>query len=477
MPIRPISIPLFLAATAVLLLTAASLTACRPSEGEDPAVEAALRQLIQENGLAPLPSLAPPDPDQVALGRALFFETELSGNRDISCAVCHHPAFGLSDGLPLSIGTGGDGLGPERRLGDGRQFVPRNSLDLANRGRPEWEIFFWDGRVSGSAAAGFVTPAGELLPAGLTSGLAAQAMFAVVSRHEMRGGMYNVAGYMIQPGEFPPGYPGVEGRPLGWADRDIFGQENELAAFGNAPEDMPLIWEQLMTRLMALPAYPPLFAAAYPDAPLAEMDFAYAANALAAFQTAAFTFADSPWDRYLAGDSEAISPAAKQGALLFYGEGPEQAGCAACHAGNLFTDYQYYNIAAPQLGPGASGMAPLDYGRYEFTGQPEERFAFRTPSLRNVARTAPYLHNGAYDSLETVIRHHLYPAAALASYDGRHLPPDLRAALQNEPVTQRQILLTLSPLLADGRSLTDPQIRQLIAFLESLTDSSLGNGE
>ncbi|HUM68759.1 MAG TPA: cytochrome c peroxidase, partial [Chloroflexota bacterium] len=109
---------------------------------------------------------------------------------------------------------------------------------------------------------------------------------------------------------------------------------------------------------LAIPAYQELFRQAYPDVPAVELGFQHAANALAAFQAQAFTFTNSPWDRYLAGDESALSKQAKQGALLFYG----RAGCAACHSGPLFTDQQYHNIAAPQFGPGRDDFAPLDYG-------------------------------------------------------------------------------------------------------------------
>ncbi len=427
------------------------------------AVDAELRLLVQQLRLTPLTPPAASELALVALGEALYFETELSGNRDVSCATCHHPNFGLSDGLPLAVGTGGSGEGPARQLGVGRQFVPRNTPDVANRGLPQWQTMFWDGRIA-QTPAGFTSPAGEFLPAGLDNALAVQAMLAVTARHEMRGGMYDIAGYLLQPGEDPAIYADAE-RPLVWSDRDIYGQANELAAFGNAPDQMPLIWQALMARLMALPEYPPLFAAAYPGVPVDEMDFTYAANALAAYQTAVFTFANTPWDRYLAGESDALSLTAKQGALLFYGE----LGCAQCHAGTLFTDQQFHNIAAPQFGPGTSPIAPLDYGRFNVTNDPADRFAFRTPALRNVAQTAPYLHNGAYNTLEEVIRHHLNPAQALAAYNGRQLPYALRQTLQNEPVTQQQLLSTLSSLLPQGHTLSNRQMQQLVAFLQTLS--------
>jgi cytochrome c peroxidase len=433
-------------------------------------LDVALRQLAATAGLDPLTPVASLNPAQVTLGQALFFEKELSGNRDVSCATCHDPALGLSDGLPLAVGTGGSGAGRQRRPGEGRQFVPRNTPDLSNRGLPEWTTLFWDGRLEGTAATGYLSPAAEYLPPGLVNALAAQAMLAVTSRHEMRGGLYDVAGYLIQPGEDPrdyqPGGARAGERPLGWSDVDVYGRPNELAAVGNDPQQMPLIWDLLMTRLRDLPPYPALFAAAYPGIPLEAMDFTYVANALAAFQTHAFTFTATPWDRYLAGESQALSPAAKEGALLFYG----RAACSRCHAGNLLTDQQFHNLGVPQFGPGTSPPAPLDYGRGGITGRPEDRFAFRTPSLRNASLSGPYFHNGAYERLEDAVRHHLDPAGRLAGYQGPHLPDGLRAGLQNEPVTQRQILATLSPLLPAGERLSEQEIRQLLAFLESLTD-------
>jgi cytochrome c peroxidase len=462
-----------IAAAAVCLLCLLGLGAAgmqRQSRARSQAVEAALRQVVEEAGLAPLTPVAPSEPAQVRLGRALFFEKELSGNRDIACATCHDPALALSDGLVLAVGTGGSGAGPQRLPGAGRQFVPRNTPDLSNRGLPEWTVMFWDGRLEGTAVAGFASPAAEYLPPGLDNVLAAQAMLAVTSRHEMRGGVYDVAGYLIQPGEDPQEYQTGGSRngerPLGWSDRDIFGEPNELAALGNDPQHMPLIWEQLMVRLRPMPAYRMLFALAYPGQSIDEMDFTYAANALAAFQADAFTFTGSPWDRYLAGDGKALTATAKEGALLFYG----RAGCGRCHSGGLLTDQQYHNIAAPQLGPGTSSIAPLDYGRSAVTGRTDEQFAFRTPSLRNVTLTGPWLHNGAYDTLEDAVRHHLDPAGYLARYDGANLPRVLHASLQNEPVTGRQLLAALSPFLVESEPLSNREVRQLLAFLESLTD-------
>ena len=119
---------------------------------------------------------------QVELGRLLFFDKILSGNRNIACATCHHPKHATADGLALGIGEGGVGLGR----------IPRNSPSLANLGAKEFSRLFHDGRVEadpkGPWASGFWTPAGGQLPEGLDNALAAQAMFPVTSDVEMAGG-------------------------------------------------------------------------------------------------------------------------------------------------------------------------------------------------------------------------------------------------------------------------------------------------
>ena len=428
-------------------------------------LDQSIQAIVEREGLAPLAAPPAQDPALVALGQMLFFDKELSGNRDTSCATCHQMDLGTSDGLRLSIGTGGSGVGPARQLGDNRTFVPRNALELYNRGLPEFDTMFWDARVAGSAATGFVTPAGAYLPNGLDNVLAAQAMFPVTFRDEMRGGWYNIAGYITEPGEIIEKGDYAD-QPAGWNDVDVFGNPNELAGIPNGPENNPAIWEAIMQRLLAIPGYQALFQQAFPGVPLAALGFQHAANAIAAFETQAFSLTDSPWDRYLAGDQSAISNTAKQGALLFFGP----AGCATCHSGDLFTDHDFHNLAVPQFGPGRDPIAPLDFGHYEATLEPADKYTFRTPSLRNVALTAPYFHNGTYTALEDVINHHLQPEASLRAFDGRQLPPELRDSLQNNEVTLVDILATLDPKLDGQTTLTNREIRQIIAFLQSLTD-------
>lgn len=399
----------------------------------------ALRNIIQQNGLnqhAPLPAYSDA---KVELGRMLFFDKILSGNKDISCATCHHPALGSADALPLAIGVGGEGLGTERQMGKGRERIPRNSPDIFNRGAKEWHTMFWDNRVSGDIMAGYESPADEKLIEGLENILAVQAMFPVTSRDEMRGEI---------------------------GDRTSTGEINELALISNA---MPqVVWHRLMLRLKKIPKYVELFEAAYPGVALEDLGFQHAANAIAAFETEAFTFHDSPWDLYMDGVTNAIDESAKRGAVLFYGK----ANCSSCHSGNLMSDQQAHNIGVPQLGPGKGNSEPLDVGRYLETGDQADAFAFRTPSLKNTAITGPWMHNGAYNSLEEAVRHHLYPQQYLQQYDASKLPEELRTTFQDNEEVKQRMLGQIDQHLKLERPLVEQEIGDILSFLYTLTDQS-----
>ncbi|MBI4543227.1 MAG: cytochrome-c peroxidase, partial [Gemmatimonadetes bacterium] len=146
-----------------------------PEPPPPPASDAQLRQDLARWGVIPIGPMPAQNPALVELGGALTFDKILSGNRDIACATCHHPLTHGADGLSLSIGTGGTGLGPSRTLGPGRQFVPRNAPTLLNQGLRS-QYLFWDGRVSGHGAGPFTAPPEVRLPGGLPNILAAQAM-------------------------------------------------------------------------------------------------------------------------------------------------------------------------------------------------------------------------------------------------------------------------------------------------------------
>ena len=246
-----------LGATAVTLLAVATLAlvVLRAARAADSDIDCRLQATVTANDLAPIGQAPEQDPALVALGEALFFDKELSGNRDISCATCHHPLLHGGDGLALSIGTRGKGLGTARILGDGRPLIPRNAPEIFNRGSALWTTMFWDGRVAQESDY-FGSPAADLLPEGLYSALAVQAMFPMTSRDEMRGHGEEVT--WLKPDRQ---------MRVATMDGDVVSydkpQENELAAI--ADEDLPAIWSALLARLLAIPKYQDLFQAAYPD--------------------------------------------------------------------------------------------------------------------------------------------------------------------------------------------------------------------
>jgi cytochrome c peroxidase len=409
--------------------------------GDGPAassdLDTQLRDALASAQVTPLSPLPAMDPALVRLGQALMFDKVLSGNRDVSCATCHNPAASTSDGLSLSIGTGGTGSAGSRILSAAPQFVPRNSQDLFNRGYSEFSEMFWDGRVFRAGNGDLHTPAGTQLPAGLSGALAAQAMFPVTTRFEMRG----------QPG-----------------DVDRFGSPNELAQFGD--QELPAIWAALMSRLLAIPGYVSMFQAAYPTVAPAELGFQHAANAMAAFEVEAFTAVNSPLDRYVRGDNSSLSDAEKRGAVLFFGK----AACGSCHLGPHLTDQQFHSIGVPQVGPGFAPEEPEDRGRERATGAAGERYQFRTPPLRNVELTGPYMHDGAYTTLEAAVRHYLNTAVALRSYDVSQLRVDLRGSHVSDPSTLDAMVATLDARVQVPLTLTDAEVGDIVAFLKSLTD-------
>jgi cytochrome c peroxidase len=431
-----------------------------------------------------------PPPDQVALGRVLFFDKVLSGNNNISCATCHHPDLATTDGVSLGFGEGASGLGPDRTAGSTSASavfarVPRNSPALFNVGAEEFTALFHDGRVEvdpkGFYEGGFITPAKFKLWTGLESVLAAQAMFPVTSPTEMAG----------QKGENPI----AEARSM-----------NNVAGSNG-------VWEQLGERLAEIPEYVDMFRAAYPDIVTEADDISYvlAANAIAAFEVKVFRADNSPYDAYLRGATNSLDLQQLRGMELFYGK----AGCATCHSGAFQTDHTYHAIAMPQLGPGkgdggdatywrSSGEHAFveDFGRGHVTVRPDDNFKFRTPSLRNVELTGPWGHSGAYESLEAVVRHHLDPVGSLETYDpsaatlprldgvmetvasGSRWSQSWLSAERFAGYLMRDTWVQTAPELRariaaanelDPTSVSDSEIDDLVAFLGSLTDPASRN--
>jgi len=407
------------------------------SEPEPPTLDDELRELLVAQGVEPVPPPPAQDPEMVALGQQLFFDKELSGRRNISCSTCHHPLLGSADAQSQSRGQGATGLGPAREHGPNSRFLARNTLSLWNRGVEGWDVMFWDGRLGGNVDDGYTSPAGDPTPQDFSNALAEFFIIPVTPDEEMRG------------------FPG---------ELDVFGQPNEMEPLTN--DDFADIWPLVVARAMAVPEYNQQLTSVF-GLPEDEITVVHLAEATGAFMTDAFTALDSPFDRYLAGDDTSLSDAAKRGGILFYG----RAYCSSCHTGGLQTDLEFHNIAAPQVGTGKGDEAPLDYGRGRITGMMEDRFKFRTSSLRNIELEGPWMHNGAYAVLEDAVRHHLDPEAALSTYDDSQVEPELVGTYQTDVIDE--MLGTIDPLLGvEGDPLTDAEVADLMAFLSALTDPS-----
>ena len=211
---------------------------------------------------------------------------------------------------------------------------------------------------------------------------------------------------------------------LFWDGRADTLEEQALGPIA-APGEMNLPLTDMVSRVKSIAGYRHLFARAYPGEPIAT---ATVAKAIATFERGVVS-AQAPFDRWIAGDGNAISDSAQRGFVLFN----DKARCATCHTGWRFTDDGFYDI----------GVANDDVGRGKLLPQiPLAGHAFKTPTLRNVAARAPYLHNGSAATLDDIIEHYDRGGVARRS----SLSPEIK------PLT-----------------LTAVEKKDLVAFLESLT--------
>ncbi len=430
-------------------------TTRKPPPGRRGPIGAALLAAGLGGGMASAGDLPPPvdaaaypaiDMAQAALGQLLFYDPILSGNREVACATCHHPKFGTSDGVSLAIGDGGIGLGPDRRFDPDNppeQRIPRNAQSLWNVAAFEYHTMFHDGRVErdDSKLGGMRTPLDDDMLQGFDSMLAAQTMFPVLSGDEMAGHI----------------------------------RENEISVavrqgILTGPDGA---WARIARRVADNPAYAEAFTAAYPGiAGPGDIRFTDLSNAIAAFIGFEFRSDTAPFDAYLRGEA-GLPEGAQQGLDLFYG----RAGCSGCHSGPFQTDHEFHAMGMPQIGPGKAAKfesGARDEGRFRVTGDPADLFAFRTPSLRNVALTAPYGHDGAYADLAAFIAAHADPVAALRSYlrDSAILP-DMPAGtasdwmVMDDPAEVEAIAaaVTVQPV-----TLNAEDVAALVRFLDTLTD-------
>jgi cytochrome c peroxidase len=211
-----------------------------------------------------------------------------------------------------------------------------------------------------------------------------------------------------------------------WDGRKADLEDQALGPIAAAGE-MNLPLPEMVTRLKSIPGYTAHFEQAYPGQGISEVTVA---RAIASFERTVLS-TESPFDRWRKGEEQAVSAAARRGFELFTGK----AKCAVCHMGYNFTDNGFHNIGVKD------GGASPDVGRFAQRKVKSMQGAFKTPTLRDIALTAPYMRNGMYKTLTEVVEHYNRGGDVKDNLDINMVPLDLSAA----------------------------EVADIVAFMESLT--------
>jgi cytochrome c peroxidase len=399
------------------------------------------------------------------LGRSLFFDKILGLRGDNSCAGCHAPQFGFADSQSIAIGVMSNDIVGPNRTGPRNQ---RRSPMLLNTAF--YPALMWNTRFSSLSGDPFDNSQGFSfpMPEGLTQFPANDPAF----KHLL------TAQANLPPTELVEmtGFAGTAGSPtldpIFYQFDDGIGHpvpEPDGSGFRNQP-----IRDRVLTLLNANKQYRKLFGKIFPDVNQGgPINFAMVGAAIAEFEFT-LTFADAPIDRFARGKKNAMTPAQKRGAILFFGS----AGCVNCHSvsgasNEMFSDFLNHNIGVPQIaaefGLGAGNVVfdgpndDEDFGLEQISGNSDDRYKFRTSPLRNIALQPTFGHNGAFTRLEDMIRHHLDVVASANSYDPGAAGVDGDLFLSSVPVDT--VLDTLDPLLEDPIDLSDEEVADLVEFV------------
>jgi cytochrome c peroxidase len=229
-----------------------------------------------------------------------------------------------------------------------------------------------------------------------------------------------------------PGLVSASSRTLMFWDGRAENLEAQVMHPITHPVEMGMTASEVESRLRQDPVYKAAFRSIYRSSPTA----ALLSKAIAAYERS-LEWYDAPFDRFMFGDSNALSPAAQRGRELFIGK----AGCFDCHFSPDFTVDEYRNIGL------FNGKNWNDSGRIRISGKPEDLGSFRVPGLRNLTLTAPYMHNGAFPTLESVV------------------------AYYNQPDAQVPDAINRDTLIKANLNLSAQEQADLVAFLKSLTSS------
>jgi len=395
-----------------------------------------LKKYVSDNEIEPLRSEPFVLNNKYYLGQALFFDPILSTNKNISCATCHLFSEGSSDALKKSIGTGGVNLGKKRVKGIGEVDHHRNSQALWNLDNNAAKNLFWDGRIEvlDPVRDIYRSPLNQLLPRSLENALAVQALFPVVNEGEMY----------------------TKDCQLEGEEQNICERLANLLTRVDKPSWISTYHSMMIDRLLGTrtntnlnkiqKTYRILFEKAYEDIAIKDIDFGHIGNAIAHFEEIAFATRDAKWDMFIKGMYDSLTVSQQIGGRLFFGE----AGCANCHNGPIFSDFNFHSIGIESV----KSESFLDRGRGDITKLQSDMFKFRTPLLRNVTLTAPYMHDGSIETLDDAILRH---------YKGCSDVTIEKALCQQNVINQKVYF---------KKQLSRSEIKHIINFLTALEDSA-----
>ena len=366
------------------------------------------------------------------LGRLAFHDSLLGLNNDNSCSGCHSAPLGFGDSQSIAIGIDNNNIvGPDRT---GPRNQRRTPLILNNVFYP---ALMWNSRfnsVSGDPfdnSSGFQFPLPEAFSlSGLPHLLVAQALIPPTEKPEMTG--------------FHPSVPGTN--------------DGIRAA--------------VVERLNANAEYRKLFGKNFPEVKsFAPITYEMLARAIAEFEFT-LVFADAPIDKFARGQKNAMSEDEKRGALIFFGS----ANCVSCHAvsgqsNEMFSDFRQHVAGIPQIAPAVGNVtfdgpgANEDFGLEQVTGNQNDRYAFRTSPLRNLALQPTFFHNGCFTRLEDAVRYHLNAIGSAPNYDPVTAGVDVD--LQGPQGPLAPVLARIDSALATPVNLSTDEFRQLVSFLRT----------
>jgi cytochrome c peroxidase len=413
----------------------------------------------------------PIDPILANLGRLLFFDRSGGLHNDNTCAGCHAPASGFGDTQSIAIGVQNNlVVGPDRKGPRNQRRTPSvvNTAFYPN--------LMWNGRFAAPSGNPFDNSQGFLfpLPEGATQFPANDPIvkhLLVAQAHIPPTELVEVAGFNGTKGTIGPRYDQFDDGQGGIVPLP------DASGFRNDP-----IRQEVLKRLNGNAQYRQLFSALFPAvAGGAPIDFTMFGRAIAEFEFF-LTSANAPIDRFARGQTNAMHSSEKRGALIFFGKG----NCVSCHAvggssNEMFSDFRMHVAGVPQIAPefgvGKGNVIfdgpgeDEDFGLEQITGNPNDRYKFRSSPLRNVALQPAFFHNGAFTRLEDAIRHHLdvYDSARHYQAARAGIDRDLRHRIGPiEPVLAR-----IDPLLATPIRLSEHEFQDLLNFV---SDGLLDDG-